>query len=970
MSNGKSTVYPVPLQDSLLNLNKYNGEIKPFSGFNKNNSPFVGGVLSTLWEKHEATTGNKKNIYVAPNGDIYKVDETGLYKNDSKIYDYNGKKFLNKVEMLPLYPDGVENFDVEKIFLMYTENNYIYQNKNGKVYVVKMVDDELTQIELFDFLAPLYSQYDNVVFFNDRCFKLFTTRPPSELSPIYGSMSVFIFPNDDTYVSRKTVTYWSYQPDSLLPTMAEFKNGWLFASNSALNSSTIGGEPSRSGYEYVWTFDPSDNSFTCIDLYEMGIGEKIAGEHYSKVYDFFLMNQNRGNEIEPADFEDGLCACAGYLVFVDKYINPTRLSLQGFSFAYFGNPISNSYVTCWLNEALIKPVLHGLHVYASEDESRVDIRVLARYMADYVAVYAYDTDIYAVPVAPCSPLFITTDENEKYKIVGGIENLGVLYNNGLLSNISDGGVLLEDWNSIEEETLLRFSNDEEKLYTYKKGDKWYKVYYDEPKIKLIANQLIINVNCLSNAYDIVKDKKKQFSRNDNNRFCMPYNVLKSEHVEGGTNPVDVLLDSSYGEYALSENPTLLLNPETATLWITEGDEADVLAKDRIFDQAFMHYGQQRKINIFIGLAANNECIYAGTIQTWDESRYGYKEYVDGDLVGLPFPSDTNGNICYNPNLFSEFVEGYNNTMFIKNGSTAYPLQVYNDEVAMVFYLLSAVENLEDLFILQGQAYGIKNTQIFSFTFNDGVISASQSVVNVRGLKFIASTSSYALFWSKANMTIYMFTGANQLQVFLQSDAITDIYYSVYNSTTGDILLGTNEGLFIISTVGNFILTDITDIEKIFVLNDHFVIVNENELHHIAYLKLDGEYVKRNIKLETGFYGVNSVHMSINDTLYLRLFDDEKSPGEIVFMAATITNKVMRTEKTTIKITREMWDDEKTCVVRYQPKTQRALGTSFIIDSPFAIASMSVSNITDNAILDNASKDSKITQIAPATKGEW
>ena len=47
MANSRSNIYPVQLQGAELNLNKFDAEIKQYSGFNKNNSPFVGGCLST-----------------------------------------------------------------------------------------------------------------------------------------------------------------------------------------------------------------------------------------------------------------------------------------------------------------------------------------------------------------------------------------------------------------------------------------------------------------------------------------------------------------------------------------------------------------------------------------------------------------------------------------------------------------------------------------------------------------------------------------------------------------------------------------------------------------------------------------------------------------------------------------------------------------------------------------------------------
>jgi hypothetical protein len=86
MANSKSNIYPIQLQGAELNLNKYDAEIKQYSGFNKNNSPFVGGCLSNIFTKEEQIEGgNADNIYVDTNRDVYSVDDYGFLKNGTPI---------------------------------------------------------------------------------------------------------------------------------------------------------------------------------------------------------------------------------------------------------------------------------------------------------------------------------------------------------------------------------------------------------------------------------------------------------------------------------------------------------------------------------------------------------------------------------------------------------------------------------------------------------------------------------------------------------------------------------------------------------------------------------------------------------------------------------------------------------------------------------------------------------------------
>ena len=98
MANSRSNIYPVQLQGAELNLNKYDAEIKQYSGFNNNNSPFVGGCLSNVFTKEQQIEGgNADNVYIDANGDVYRVDTEGLYRNETKIISYpSSTKFYQK----------------------------------------------------------------------------------------------------------------------------------------------------------------------------------------------------------------------------------------------------------------------------------------------------------------------------------------------------------------------------------------------------------------------------------------------------------------------------------------------------------------------------------------------------------------------------------------------------------------------------------------------------------------------------------------------------------------------------------------------------------------------------------------------------------------------------------------------------------------------------------------------------------
>ena len=120
MANPRSNIYPVQLQGAELCLNKYDAEIKQYSGFNKNNSPFVGGCLSNIFTKEQQIEGgNADSVYIDANGDVYKVTTEGLWKNDKKVLDVDPTKLYDIEEI------GLKGYDIVSIF---DEKCFVYCN--------------------------------------------------------------------------------------------------------------------------------------------------------------------------------------------------------------------------------------------------------------------------------------------------------------------------------------------------------------------------------------------------------------------------------------------------------------------------------------------------------------------------------------------------------------------------------------------------------------------------------------------------------------------------------------------------------------------------------------------------------------------------------------------------------------------------------------------------------------------------
>ena len=119
MANQKGTLHSVPLKTVSLNLNRFNADIAPYEGFNKNNSPFFGNVLSPFYKANVQGLGSE--TYVAKDGLIYYYGNDGNFylksgTEDKLLNNLSGKNFLQKEE---IYTLGNEHYSTILGFVSY-----------------------------------------------------------------------------------------------------------------------------------------------------------------------------------------------------------------------------------------------------------------------------------------------------------------------------------------------------------------------------------------------------------------------------------------------------------------------------------------------------------------------------------------------------------------------------------------------------------------------------------------------------------------------------------------------------------------------------------------------------------------------------------------------------------------------------------------------------------------------------------
>ena len=960
MANSKSTIYPIQLQGAELNLNKYDAEIKQYSGFNKNNSPFVGGCLSNVFTKK--VENDSSSVFVDEEENVYTLDTTTdpnnfyLKKNDNIAVTYgktakcwHRKKVTPAENCIRMFSENIQlikgsgfhfylktnadTYDLGQIPTNLSDDIIAYKlsagiflranNKNIFVFAIHVID-----VSACDLICTVDADTGELIDMIDRGQGT-TTLNSYPISIIYNSshsqigVICKIIRNSVCYVSAN---FYTLHSDNTISGIAydvdRFNPSWL--ATSAISSRYMP-DPARwqfSSYPY--------NSATILESSAIGDMEtgkdimiSLSGLYYDdtglggiRATSYKSTNNNavklfEDNEIQNKNIingsQTGLISCYDY----QHYLAQTPTSARKFMCVHY-----NSY----------EHKLTGFS-YSSTSFNGSTVKKGSYVMGDFV------------------PLG---------------NSFHLLFNNNQFSGIAGSQVLLSNWNSVDLKTLCfktgTYDGETKESLCYKEGDTWYVLYTGEPAFKVLGNQIVTNIDVAGNSYDYKREKILG--------FAPAFNGVSDGHLGSSGTIFDNSITNNFiyaaaiNEYNLEDNASIILNP--INLYLSD-----------ISPTPYTNHRVDFYSNTFTR-DTNIEYIYT-------YYRAGLNTVTgifDKDLAGLNYPADTNGNVMYSPNLFTDIVSEFGNNAYIKTGNKGYPLVIGNNlEFVFSYYLGNEVEGLEEIFVIQGQSYVIINNYIYAINFVNGVISNTQCIVSVENLQYCGQTPYMALFFSKTNRCLYSFTGANVLNQNKLVDKITTIIGYHYNPATQSNILFTDIGIIVISVFGIFKIDE--DGHKVFILdNGVCFIINDEGTEKLLYLKYyldadDTDYTKENIRLDTCFYGMNNQTVTINDCLYFRLFSEEHEEGDLKVSATTISLSGRKTEETTFKIKASDWDKiTHTIYLRYQPKTQRGLGVSFSIDSPFKIASLSVGSQADAILVDKVSKGAINAPQQTSNNVEW
>ena len=312
-------------------------------------------------------------------------------------------------------------------------------------------------------------------------------------------------------------------------------------------------------------------------------------------------------------------------------------------------------------------------------------------------------------------------------------------------------------------------------------------------------------------------------------------------------------------------------------------------------------------------------------------------YKDYSLEDTLYPQNTDNNMLYNLPVLFEVKNSYINEMFVTDKKNSYILvKAQNKETLLGYYLFTETE-VNNIFLTQGQFYGVNDKYIYSVGLDNSVVSINGVVANKQDLMFLGAFPTMALFWSKLDKSLYSFTGDAILRKVKEAYRINNIYNVYCDPSRLTMIISTDIGVIIIYQNQTMLLEEMKEpIEHIYydsntyVLDDTLLSLSEQE-----------DYEPQNIKLHTEYYGVGSGVKSVNDCVYIRIAKGKKN-GFIKFQSFVLNDRSTASEEKTVDLPDSVFDPiTNSAYIKYQPKNQAGLGFSVKIETTNPVVSMAI-----------------------------
>lgn len=1032
MANQKGTLHSVPLKTMSLNLNRFNADIAPYEGFNKNNSPFFGNVLSPFYKTNVQGLGSE--TYVAKDGLIYYYGSDGNFylksgTEDKLINNLSGRNFLQKEE---IYNSGNETYSNILGFVSYPKGytsggdksialcsdregnlNLIHTSgsSRGKPLRGSVTHDysELCKIKpgekiyyiraLLEVASPTYTGY--VVCLQDRVLILLAGDTDNVLrvrllnnsyANVYYKNQSFFYTGDPSRPKYFTTVYGTYDINSLdasasgtgIPVVQSIKlvtddsltNTITFASDSPLRNIMIDYNGNVSFYGVEYKVRQEDDQWR---VCETGVvqGYEEDGTLVINVKGYSLVANPYRLKIELLDSNNFSQYCSDAVIGT-KTEGYTKITKGTYKTKLV--PITTlTYTTVTIPDGV-----GGFFTYSIPIPQIVGYNTVSEYSGD---VHTEVPGSYSIKLLDSQRLqtWESIPISSEGHFQGGLmttidDTFRVLYHGGVLQAVSIAddaetvGTLLcgmseiDDASPISYKKTIRSSDNVSysELY-YKDSNSWVRITATptperlavgsnpiKPNFKrtfqiLNDRYLLLNTSVYYNCFDTVDKKWYHFASDYNDRCIFTFEASQDKIPQ---TLAEYLNDCENWYFATAQgaNYEVLNRPFISTLfppYVSAVPKNKLKMTHTIVQSCYTP--DEEDVDVYRGKQANTgnvpDYIYSQTGliggRTSADTR-APTDYQNQRLV------DTNYAFSFTltPSIFAKFISGFINQGIIIDNNHSY-LQVFANTTKPVFAInfVSQLEGVESAFIIQGQYFVVINGSIYRY---DSSTSAISAVVNIGDMILLGYTPYQALFFSKTNRTIYTFIGDNTLSLLVQADEIEQVYSSVYNPNTCSIYVLASSGIYIFGS-DQLLRLDVKGYKKGYPLGLGAAFVSDTDTMFISYTRdnkpswVQSDMKKIPIELETKFYGEGNNIKSVNDCVYIRLYDENKGAGKVTLKCQTLNEGTWVSEEKTFDINSEMWDKvHKTLFLRYQPRYQEGAGFSVSIKSPFCIASLDIS----------------------------
>lgn len=991
----------IPLTGS-LNMNRNESLTdSSFSIFNKQNSPVFGGSISPL---HYKLNGTNKAVYTY-SGDKFHIVNGILYKNDVALKDLSSEKAfeitnieedLDGLEVdrrigykiytdsdglhLRLYqykPDWtlrethtyLVNSDAKKSILLssrivqrfdrdFVLMVYLFDGRPVlTVYLVTNSSDVVKRISRgFEFVKPIKAGEFEEIFFTSKSIRPFITMT-QQLSKGLDDDPSKCFGGSKTNVSFG-ISVFQDRPSAsntyadLAFANFEFSFDQTSDSNLFLNVCALKGAKGELNYNYTL-----DNLVKTSDR---------------STYMAFVDNSTAAISVgSPADANDW-----GNFVAFTPNATPIYMS------SYPSLTEGNTYYSMYAPKQLIATIDSGSHLNPSKFQSSCLTMNQDGYARLVIAGFGIDDK---TPV--CSEIFdaitgkridgagvtsnadIPTNSdgwgtwwgNRKntrdtcYNKTGSRSVLSdsgfcVLYNGeeGNITGISYAkdsskvGTLLTEWGSV--------------LESFGVSTGYNRVAYKDAntgKIKLIRtksvetsdlsvvrNKLIVRCSADENIYDLDTGKWGKFA-NDWNDRC--FTGISSTSTTSG----EFFYSKAY------ERQASVSFYSTAS-FSTGFDSAFQKEKSSTPSRLFAYNQYQGVFNgdyistgyVLTDINGLDIFISEGlTAPYYKTTKYEHRLQVSSVLNGSVYPVTEEGSTYFNiPVIDFSLLDCYNGRYALTVDESAYSLVMSDRKTPVLLYnALSGVQST-DFFIVQGQNYAVVQDYICMLTYNsNGVITQVEQVVDVGSMTFLGAFPSCALFYSPAAKTIFAFNGDANLQIYVKTDRISEVYTTKYFPALEWICFCCNDGTYILTEDNNF-RVELFGVEDFYNTKDPWVTAVLSNGKNIRYslVKHDSTWTTIPVEVETTFFCDGDMKKSTITDWYIRVFKgDEDYNGKVVCSAKTMNDIVSQTIKTfdgkvDVKLTKDKFDENDNSMITLHTGCN-ALGTSCKVVSDYPIS---------------------------------